>query len=814
MGASQLKKIKRLIYFTYLLGAAALAVLAGAGYGSFRSLLEKDHWVDHTRQVMYSAEKVISLLKDTQIGQRGYIITGDSIYLGHYFSALDSLSGQMSLLQRLTADNASQQRRIDTIHRMIGQHKTLLARTIEQRTVGNEAALVSHFAKQRGKVHMDQMRQVIADIIGEENQLLAARIQKLNAAMGQAKLMGLAVVGLMFLFAVFLFGMLRGQFHRKEAYEQALHEKNQELGTLNEELAASNEELAAINEELQAANEEVLSGNEELVAVNEALEESQAKLLLLNEELERRVGLRTNELEEANVELRLGEQQLSFLTEFIPQLVWRSRKDGSVEYFNQRWYEFTGQSRSEAIPGSFEGVIHPEDYPRILKQWRHALRTGTTYHTECRLRKANGEYHWFLNRALPQRDEQGNILNWYGTCTDIHEQKTAQQAFKENQALLHTLATASPATLWLSDQTGGISYVNQTWVDWTGRPLEAHLGDGWSLSIIEEDRAGAAQKYRSDFEARRHFLMDFRITHRDGAEHWCIAEGVPRYSITGEFAGYVGSCIDITDRKRSEQEQDRTLRELNRTLQELTRLNVDLDNFVYTASHDLRSPIANLEGLQRVMAKRLASRLDHAEQEMMGLMEQSVGRLKRAIKELSEIAKIQKETQQPREELSFRQVVREVSQDIAPLITEASPQVVLALEVEEIYFPGKHLRSVFYNLLSNALKYRSPDRSPVIVISTRNEEGGVHLSVSDNGLGLTESQVGKLFFMFKRLHTHVEGTGVGLYTVKRIVENYGGRIWVESQPDVGTTFHLHFTTGQPAPSPAALGMDHTVAEAR
>jgi PAS domain S-box-containing protein len=697
---------------------------------------------------------------------------------------------------------------------MIGQHKTLLARTIEQRTVGNEAALVSHFAKQRGKVHMDQMRQVIADIIGEENQLLAARIQKLNAAMGQAKLMGLAVLGLMFLFAVLLFGMLRGQFHRKEAYEQALHEKNQELGTLNEELAASNEELAAINEELQAANEEVLSGNEELVAVNEALEESQAKLLLLNEELERRVGLRTNELEEANVELRLGEQQLSFLTEFIPQLVWRSRKDGSVEYFNQRWYEFTGQSRSEAIPGSFEGVIHPEDYPRILKQWRHALRTGTTYHTECRLRKANGEYHWFLNRALPQRDEQGNILNWYGTCTDIHEQKTAQQAFKENQALLHTLATASPATLWLSDQTGGISYVNQTWVDWTGRPLEAHLGDGWSLSIIEEDRAGAAQKYRSDFEARRHFLMDFRITHRDGAEHWCIAEGVPRYSITGEFAGYVGSCIDITDRKRSEQEQDRTLRELNRTLQELTRLNVDLDNFVYTASHDLRSPIANLEGLQRVMAKRLASRLDHAEQEMMGLMEQSVGRLKRAIKELSEIAKIQKETQQPREELSFRQVVREVSQDIAPLITEASPQVVLALEVEEIYFPGKHLRSVFYNLLSNALKYRSPDRSPVIVISTRNEEGGVHLSVSDNGLGLTESQVGKLFFMFKRLHTHVEGTGVGLYTVKRIVENYGGRIWVESQPDVGTTFHLHFTTGQPAPSPAALGMDHTVAEAR
>ena len=521
------------------------------------------------------------------------------------------------------------------------------------------------------------------------------------------------------------------------------------------------------------------------------MEESQAKLLALNRELEQRVGLRTGELEQANQQLRRGEQQLTFLTEFIPQLVWRSAPDGRVDYFNGRWYEHTGQSREEAMRGSFEKVLHPEDFPRVIEHWQNATRSGSPYHIECRLRRSDGAYGWFLCRALPHRDEGGNILSWYGTCTDIDEQKMTQQALRENQALLHTLATASPATLWLSDPGGGISYVNQTWIEWTGRPLEAHLGEGWSLSIVEADRAGATQKYRSDFEARHHFLMDFRINHRDGAEHWCIAEGVPRYSITGEFAGYVGSCIDITDRKRAEQAQDRTL-------QELTRLNVDLDNFVYTASHDLRSPIANLEGLQRVMAKRLTGRLDEAEQEMMGLMEQSVGRLKKAIKELSEIAKIQKETQQPREELSFRQVLREVSQDIAPLITEASPQVVLELAVEKVYFPGKHLRSVFYNLLSNALKYRSPDRSPVIVISTRGREDGVHLSVSDNGLGLTESQVGKLFFMFKRLHTHVEGTGVGLYTVKRIVENYGGRIWVESQPGIGTTFHLLFTASPPA----------------
>jgi PAS domain S-box-containing protein len=328
--------------------------------------------------------------------------------------------------------------------------------------------------------------------------------------------------------------------------------------------------------------------------------------------------------------------------------------------------------------------------------------------------------------------------------------------------------------------------VNQTWLDWTGRPLNEQLGAGWSLSILEEDREEAVQRYLEDFANSRYYQDDFRIRHRDGRVRWCSAAGAPRYKGTGEFAGYVGSCIDITDRKQAEQNQQRTL-------QELTRLNVDLDNFVYTASHDLRSPIANLEGLLLVLKKRLENKLEASEREMMELMEQSVGRLKKAIKELSEIAKIQKESQQPPEELSIRQVLREVSQDIAALISESSAQVVLDMHVETIHYPAKHLRSILYNLLSNALKYRCPMRKPLITITTRSQDDGVHLTVSDNGLGLTESQVSKLFFMFKRLHTHVEGTGVGLYMVKRIVENYGGRIWVESKPGVGTTFHLYFT---------------------
>ncbi len=803
---SPLKRIRKLIYFTYLLCAAALLVLAGAGYGSFRSLVEKNGWVDHTRQVIYHAEKVISLLKDAETGQRGYIIAGDSAYLEPYFSAHDAISRQVGQLQRLTADNTRQQVRIDTLQRLIRQHMALLDRTIGQRTVGNEAALAGHFAMQRGKVRMDRLREVVGAIIDEENQLLAVRSRKLNEAMGWAKMAGLAVLGLVFVFAGLLFVLLRAQLHQKENYENVLREKNGELAALNGELAvtngelaASNEELAASNEELAASNEEVLSGNEELGALNESLEEHRSRLLALANDLEERVQLRTLELQKANEELHRRQLEFTFLTEFIPQLVWRADPQGKVEYFNGRWYEYTGQTPDQALSDGWGRVLHPEDFERTLDTWQQSIRTGQAYRIEYRLRKADGTFRWFLGTALPQRDEAGNILNWYGSCTEIHEQKMADRALRESEDMFHTLASASPATLWMSDETGGISYVNQTWLDWTGRPLAEQLGAGWSESILEEDRQEAVQSYLEDFANCRYYQADFRVRHLDGRVRWCSAEGAPRYKNTGEFAGYVGSCIDITDRKQAEQNQQRTL-------QELTRLNVDLDNFVYTASHDLRSPIANLEGLLLVLKKRLEHKLEASEREMMELMEQSVSRLKKAIKELSEIAKIQKESQQPREELSIRQVLREVSQDIAALISESSAQVVLDMHVETIHYPAKHLRSILYNLLSNALKYRCPSRKPLITITTRSQDEGVHLTVSDNGLGLTESQVGKLFFMFKRLHTHVEGTGVGLYMVKRIVENYGGRIWVESKPGVGTTFHLYFTA-----SPVVLPVAQTAA---
>ena len=130
--------------------------------------------------------------------------------------------------------------------------------------------------------------------------------------------------------------------------------------------------------------------------------------------------------------------------------------------------------------------------------------------------------------------------------------------------------------------------------------------------------------------------------------------------------------------------------------------------------------------------------------------------------------------------------------DINGLVADTNASINTSFEVDAILYARKNLRSIMYNLVSNAVKYRSPDRTPEVQVNTYRQDGYVVLEVADNGLGIKPEQQHKLFSMFKRLHTHVEGTGIGLYIVKRIVENAGGHIKLESEVGKGATFKVYF----------------------
>ncbi|HEX8329743.1 MAG TPA: ATP-binding protein [Hymenobacter sp.] len=235
--------------------------------------------------------------------------------------------------------------------------------------------------------------------------------------------------------------------------------------------------------------------------------------------------------------------------------------------------------------------------------------------------------------------------------------------------------------------------------------------------------------------------------------------------------------------------------------QHLARANVDLDAFVYTASHDLQGPIDNLDGLLHALREELPETERAAPvARILELMHESVERFQHTLRELSAIARVKPVPGQPLPLVPLADVVRDVLLDLALPLVEADVQLTVQVDAcPAIAFAEKNLRSVVYNLLSNAVKYRHPDRVPEVQLRCRRDAHHTVLEVQDNGLGVDLPPGPPAFALFQRFHTHVDGSGVGLYMVQKLVENEGGRLEVTSAPGCGSTFRVYF----PQPAPAA-----------
>ncbi|HEX8326610.1 MAG TPA: PAS domain-containing sensor histidine kinase [Hymenobacter sp.] len=323
---------------------------------------------------------------------------------------------------------------------------------------------------------------------------------------------------------------------------------------------------------------------------------------------------------------------------------------------------------------------------------------------------------------------------------------------------------------------------------------------------IHPDDAGAAGDAFLDANARQApYQAVFRLRRHDGTYRWVQDTGLPRFADDGAYEGMVGTVIDVHERRLAElalQRLTKQLRasrdrarglnaELLRANEQLTRTNVDLDTFIYTASHDLREPINNLDGLVQALREQVvqAPLPDPLVPRLLGMMHEAVARFQLTIAQLTNLAQLQQSQSPAAETVDVRALVEAVRLDLAPALHAAGAR--LRVDVPPgtvVSFPPKHLRSIVYNLLSNAVKYRAPDRAPDVRLRWRREAGGFVLEVEDNGLGLDAGQQARLFGLFERLHHHVEGSGVGLYMVRRIVENAGGTIGVRSQPGAGAAF--------------------------
>ncbi|WP_210490738.1 sensor histidine kinase [Rufibacter aurantiacus] len=283
---------------------------------------------------------------------------------------------------------------------------------------------------------------------------------------------------------------------------------------------------------------------------------------------------------------------------------------------------------------------------------------------------------------------------------------------------------------------------------------------------------------------------------KDGTLFWATVTLTPIYDDEGQHIGFTKITGDLTKQKELQDKlAERQQNALERKNDELQRTNNDLDNFIYTASHDLRSPITNIEALMMYLEEKLTEEnaLTPETKEVLQRVLDSVDRFKHTIEDLAEISRLQKDTTQDATDIVTN--IKDVYEDIMADLDYPSKQKACFIQtdfkVHQLNFSKKNFRSILYNLLSNAIKYQAPDRECIIHVTTRLEEPYVVLRVKDNGLGMSPQQQEQLYGMFRRFHDHVEGTGVGLYMVKRIVDNADGKIEVESKEGEGTEFKVY-----------------------
>ncbi|HET8859546.1 chemotaxis protein CheB [Marivirga sp.] len=230
--------------------------------------------------------------------------------------------------------------------------------------------------------------------------------------------------------------------------------------------------------------------------------------------------------------------------------------------------------------------------------------------------------------------------------------------------------------------------------------------------------------------------------------------------------------------------------ELKKSQHKLSRINADHRTFIYSVSHDLRGPLSSLKGLVSFLADDTKA-ASIGTDKIMDMINVSINNLLETIDELSDITKIESEIDKAAP-VDLEELCEEIKISLHEEIDKTETKIICDFEEPYISFGKKNLRSILLNLISNAIKYRSPERTPEITISTRRKEEFIALSISDNGLGMEPDKIDEIFAIFKRRHNHVEGSGVGFYLVKKIIENADGEITVESELDKGSTFTAYF----------------------
>ena len=281
-------------------------------------------------------------------------------------------------------------------------------------------------------------------------------------------------------------------------------------------------------------------------------------------------------LKKALVEIKNSENRLRTIIDTIPALAWSARPDGSAEFFNRRWLDYAGLSAEEASNWGWTVALQHEDRGRLLEYWRRILASGEAGEIEARLRRFDGEYHWFLFRASPLRNDSGRIVKWYGTNTDIDDRKRAEDALRSNEQSLRLILDSIPGFVSTSDAAGEIELVNRQILEYFGMTIEELKNWSTSDNIHPDDLPRMIDAYKRSIDSGQPLDFEQRSRGPDGVWRWFHNRSRPERDAEGRVIRWYYLATDIDKRKRAENELEKAFEEIRRLKERLHDENVVL----------------------------------------------------------------------------------------------------------------------------------------------------------------------------------------------------------------------------------------------
>lgn len=495
-------------------------------------------------------------------------------------------------------------------------------------------------------------------------------------------------------------------------------------------------------------------------------------------------------LQSSTTEIKDSNERYDIVAKATSDTIWDWKIQEDVFVWNKGIQGIFGYKKEEVGTTStwWFDRIHPEDSLKMsVKLYSFLEQKTERWQDEYRFKCADGSYKYVFDRGFLLFDNEGKAVRMIGAIQDITKQKEEEQRLK----LLETVITQTKDAVVITDTDTSenpipnIIFVNEAFTKMTGYKPKEVIGKSPIMFTGPKSDRKELEKLSNAIQKYKECFIETISYKKNGTEYWVNFSMIPVTNKDGEHTHWISIQRDVTKEKEQQSEREQLIREL-------TQNNKDLKQFSYITSHNFRAPLSNLTGLLNLLDDVPVE--NEELQEILNGFRRSTQLLNETIDDLVKVVIIKDNPSILKESVSIIEIFENVFFQLSNQINLHKPNLKIEIDPELCITINKaYMESIILNLVSNALKYRSPEKTPKITIKAFDKDNFVNLVIKDNGIGIDlEKNHDKIFGLYQRFHDHPDSKGLGLYLVKSQIEAMGGSIEVESQVNKGTQFTLTF----------------------